>query len=62
MAITDRAVVRLECLKLAHRHDRGPLDVVAHAKLYEDYVLAAAPEEEKRPEARVSGSKGTRLP
>lgn len=31
--------IRLECLKLAHRHDRKADDVVAHAREYERYVV-----------------------
>jgi hypothetical protein len=30
--------LRLECLKLAHRHDHSPQDVVARASEFERYV------------------------
>jgi len=38
MAI-DGAEIRLECLKLAYRHDRGPETAVAAATVLEAYVL-----------------------
>lgn len=33
--------IRIECLKLAHRHDREPAQVVENAKVYEDYISGA---------------------
>ena len=30
--------IRIECLKLAHRHDREAAQVVEHAKVYEKFV------------------------
>jgi len=38
----DDADIRLECLKLAHRHDRDPAQVVDVAKVYEAYVSGNA--------------------
>lgn len=35
----EQIEVRLECLKLAHRHDRSLESVVDNAKIYEQYVL-----------------------
>lgn len=35
----DAVEVRLECLKLAYRHDRSPEDSVKAAKELEAYVL-----------------------
>jgi len=32
--------VRLECLRMAHRHDKSEQDIVARAEVYEAYVLA----------------------
>lgn len=37
--MTDRELVRLECLKLSHRADRLPPQVIAFAKELEQYVL-----------------------
>lgn len=44
----DIAQIRLECLKLSHRHDQLPEMVIDRAKSYEDYVLKE-PENQKRP-------------
>lgn len=45
----DIAQIRLECLQLAHRHDKPPGDVVAVAKVYEEYIVAeATPAKPKR--------------
>jgi len=33
--------MRIECLKLAHRSDLPPEEVVNRAKMYENYVLGA---------------------
>jgi|Laugrefa1bdmlbdn_1035148.scaffolds.fasta_scaffold05237_2 hypothetical protein len=35
----DIAQIRLECLKLAHRSDLPPNEVVGRAVLYEQYVV-----------------------
>jgi hypothetical protein len=43
--------VRLEALKLAHRHDRDPAQVVQVAKVYEDFVLGT-PHAESPPPRR----------
>lgn len=50
----QRDEIRLEVLKLAHRHDRSPGEIVALAKSYETFVvgdvpLAAAPDKPKGP-------------
>lgn len=34
--------VRLECLRLAHRHDYPPVSVIERAKEYEAYVAGQA--------------------
>jgi len=34
-----RDELRLECLKLVHRHDRAPCDVVLAARIYEEYLV-----------------------
>lgn len=39
--MTDVAHMRIECLKLAHRSDLPPEEVVNRAKMYENYVLGA---------------------
>lgn len=57
----QRDEIRLECLKLAHRHDRAAEVVVTHAKEYEDYVLGGADDGTKekvdpdKPEKRRPG-------
>jgi len=35
----DIAQIKLECIKLAHRNDLLPNDVINRAKMYEEYVL-----------------------
>jgi hypothetical protein len=35
----DTVQIRLETLKLAHRSDLHPTEVVSRAKMYEEYVL-----------------------
>lgn len=42
-----REVLRLECLKMAHRPDRSPAQVFALAKEYESFVLEAQDEDEE---------------
>lgn len=44
----DAADIRLECLKLAHRHDREPAQVVVVAEVYETYVSGNAQNEKRR--------------
>jgi hypothetical protein len=44
----DIAQIRLECVKLAHRHDKTPEDVVAVAKVYEQYVVNESQAKPKR--------------
>lgn len=44
----DIAQIRLQCLQLAHRHDKTPEDVVAVAKAYEQYVAGESPAKPKR--------------
>ena len=46
--------IRVECLKLAHRHDRGPEAVLNLAKEYEAYVLGTKPDKlnDPLPQAR----------
>ncbi len=39
--------VKLDILKLVHRFDMHPADVIANAKLYEAYILGLAPVEIK---------------
>lgn len=50
--------IRLECLKLAHRHDREPAQVVARAEEYERYVSSPlpAPEPPRRGRPRKAGN------
>lgn len=43
----DKEVIRLECLKLGHRADRQPAEVVHFAKEFEKYVLGDASSEKK---------------
>ena len=40
--MTDVAHVRIECLKLAHRFDLPPAEVVDRAKMYENYIIGTA--------------------
>lgn len=39
----QKELVKLECLKLAHRADRRAEEVVAMAKIYEQYILEEPP-------------------
>lgn len=43
--------LRLELLKLCHRSDRSPDDVVALAKVYEEYLLGEYSKELAKAEA-----------
>lgn len=43
--------LRLELLKLCHRGDRSPDDVVALAKVYEEYLLGEYSKEPAKAEA-----------
>lgn len=46
----SQAEIRLECLKLAHRHDRMPGEVTATAEHYVKWVCASSPTtDESRP-------------
>lgn len=36
----DRALIRVELLRLAHRHDKQPEQIVEHAKVLEAYVFS----------------------
>lgn len=38
--------IRIECLKLAHRHDREPAQVVETAKAYEGFVTGDQPKQD----------------
>lgn len=40
--------IRLESLKLAHRHDRPAQQVVEHAKIYEQYLSTNGAEVETK--------------
>jgi hypothetical protein len=46
--------IRLEIIKLVHRHDKHPDDNVAVAKVYEEYILGIIPikEDLKMPEKK----------
>lgn len=55
--MTDRELIRLECLKLSHRADRLPAQVIDFAKSLEDYVRE--PQDEKTP-AKVDRRFGKR--
>lgn len=46
-----RTQVRLECLRLCHRHDRSPAENVATAKILEAYVVEASDEPVKETES-----------
>jgi hypothetical protein len=35
----DIAEIRIECIKLAHRNDLLPQEIVNRAKIYEQYLL-----------------------
>jgi hypothetical protein len=50
----DKDEIRLECLRLWHRHDRTPAQVIEMAKEYEKYVLDV---QEKKVEEKSSRSK-----
>lgn len=39
----ERDVVRLECLKLVHRHDLSEIELISRAKALENYVLSDEP-------------------
>lgn len=46
--------IRLECLRLVHRHDRTPDDIVDTARTFENYVAGTTP---SKP---VTAPKGTK--
>ncbi len=55
----DRDTIRLECIKLWHRHDREPAQVIESAKQYEAYIVSDAKldkEEAKKPQPKKSGN------
>lgn len=45
----EREQVRLECLKLLHRFDRTPAQVILDAAAYEDYVVGSSDEVKEAP-------------
>ena len=56
----DIAQIRLDCLKLAHRSDLPPLEVVDRARVYEKYIIGAAQAEmpDNRSPKRPGGQEG----
>lgn len=56
----DLAHLRVECLKLAHRQDLPPEQVVSRATVYEQYIIGAAQAEilDNRSPKRPSGQTG----
>jgi len=55
----DIAFVRLEALKLAHRHDHLPEMVIDRAKAYEAYVVGTAKADDSgEPTQRPTGQAG----
>lgn len=44
----DKDEIRLECLRLWHRHDRTPAQVIEMAKEYEKYVLDVQEKKEEK--------------
>jgi hypothetical protein len=53
------AEMRLEILKLVHRNDHKPQEVIARAEEFEKYVLKEASEAPQEPEAKsVTTNKG----
>lgn len=52
----DKANIRLECLKLRHRHDRTPAQVIEEAKELENYILET--QEEALKKVTTSNPKG----
>lgn len=54
--------MRLELIKLAHRHDHQPEQVVARAEVFEQYVLRQA--DNPPPQGRLTAGKdrGQRRP
>lgn len=47
--------IRLECLKLAHRNDLSPQEVIARASQYEQYVLGEQTKPEMVEQRRTRG-------
>lgn len=47
----QESLIRLECLKLAHRHDRTPSDVIGVASAYEKYVAGVKVDQDSLPAA-----------
>lgn len=45
----DRDDIRIECLRLWHRHDRSPAQVIELAKEYEAYVVGEKTKVEETP-------------
>lgn len=56
----DLAHLRVECLKLAHRQDLPPDQVVSRAKVYEEYIIGASQDVklDNRSPKRPSGQSG----
>lgn len=46
--MTDPDAIRLDCLRLAHRHDLAPAEVIARAAEYAAYVTTDAPAQPER--------------
>lgn len=50
--------IRMECIKLAHRHDLSPQDVVARAGEYEKYVSGDIEKSENHSRNGLTGRRG----
>ena len=48
----DKDEIRLECLRLWHRHDRTPNQVIEMAKEYEKYILDVSEKKEEKSSTR----------
>lgn len=56
----NQSELRVELVKLVHRHDREPSEIVARAKELEAYVLGEAGETQRPREADNPSAKGRR--
>jgi hypothetical protein len=48
--------IRLECLVLAHRHDKEVKDIVERAKKFEEYLTEGTEEDDKKESSKKVGN------
>jgi hypothetical protein len=60
--LTQIQKIRIECVKVAFRHDRNAVDVLAKAKEFEGYITGGAKSVEVTGEAQTDGQADTDSP